>query len=140
MFQGRISKPIVFLLTFIIIAFLHAENTGAQAQTHIPWQKVAGAATDISVGANGSVWIIGSNKVTGGYGIYRYKGNNAWERMPGGAVRIAVDPKGNAWVVNSLKNIFRWNGQGWTQMPGLATDIGIGKNGAVWVVGTDTAP
>ena len=94
-----------------------------------------GGATDIGVGANGSVWIIGSNRVSGGYGIYRSNGQ-AWTALPGGAVRIAVDQAGNAWVVNSAHHIYHWTGNAWASSPGAATDIGVGANGSVWVVGT----
>lgn len=33
--------------------------------------KQVGKAKDIGVGANGAVWVIGSNVEAGGYGIYR---------------------------------------------------------------------
>ena len=34
-----------------------------------------GSATDISVGANGSVWAVGTNPVGGGFGIYHWTGS-----------------------------------------------------------------
>ena len=33
------------------------------------WQAMPGLAKDISVGNDGSVWVIGANPVAGGYGI-----------------------------------------------------------------------
>jgi streptogramin lyase len=86
------------------------------------------------VGANGTVWVIGTNAVPGGYGIYR-RTNNTWVNVPGGAERIAVDPQGNAWVVNSSNTIFRHDGTQWVTVNGTARDIGIGANGHVWVIG-----
>lgn len=91
-----------------------------------------GRATDIGVGADGSVWVIGSNKVSGGYGIYRWTGRT-WTRVPGGAVRIAVDRDGNAWVVNSGGGIYRYDGRRFVRLPGAAKDIGAGADGSVWV-------
>ena len=99
------------------------------------WQQLPGAAKDIGVGANGSVYVIGTGATSGGYGIYRWNGVG-WTQLPGGAVRVAVNPQGVPWVVNSLGNIFRFNGVGWQQMPGGARDIGIGANGSVYVIGT----
>lgn len=64
------------------------------------WNSRPGAAVDIGVGANGSVWVIGTNRVAKGFGIYRWTGRG-WQNIPGGAVRIAVDPRGIPWVVNS---------------------------------------
>jgi hypothetical protein len=93
-------------------------------------------ATDVAAGANGSVWVIGTNPVPGGYGIYRWTGSG-WAAVPGGAVDIAVDPSGRPWLVNSVHRIYHWNGAGWTLLPGSATDVGVGANGSVWVVGTN---
>jgi hypothetical protein len=109
-----------------------ADNTG--------WRIVPGpTATDIGIGADGTLWTIGSGKTgPNDYAIYRYSNGNVNSQLiPGAAVRIDVDPNGNAWVVNSTHQIFRWTGSAWQQMNGGATDIGIGSNGAVWIIGTN---
>jgi hypothetical protein len=98
-----------------------------------------GLGVDVGVGADGSVWVVGTNPVPGGYGIYRWTGST-WATVPGGAVRIAVDPSGNSWVVNSAGNIFHWAGNNWSLYPGLARDVGVGADGSVWVVGTNPVP
>ncbi len=99
------------------------------------WQKLPGAATAISVGANGAVWALGTTPVTGGYDIYHWDAKTwTWNTVPGAAVRIAVDPSGNPWVVNSAGNIFKWDGTTWQQVPGAARDIAISRYGAVWMV------
>ena len=103
------------------------------------WKQLPGAASDIGVGANGQVWIIGTDPAPGGYGIYRWNGKD-WGKMPGAAVKIDVDPKGDAWVVNDRGLIFSWTGSDWNQMPGLARDIGIGHDGQVWIIGINPAP
>jgi hypothetical protein len=95
-----------------------------------------GSATHVAVGANGSVWTVGTNPVRGGFGLSRWTGTT-WTSVPGGAVAIAVDQAGNPWVVNSLHRIYHWNGTGWTLLPGAGTAIGVGANGSVWVVGTN---
>ena len=53
------------------------------------WQLTDGAARDVGVGANGTVWVIGTSAVPGGYAIYK-RANNAWVNVPGGAERIAA--------------------------------------------------
>jgi hypothetical protein len=60
----------------------------------LPFRLLPGSATDIAVGANGAVWVVGTNPTIGGYGIYRWNGDG-WTRLPGGAVAIAVDATGN---------------------------------------------
>jgi hypothetical protein len=100
------------------------------------WEQIDGTATDIGIGADGSVWIVGTKPRFGGYGIYRWDGRN-WEIVSDdGAVRIDVDPQGNPWIVNDNGNIYRRVGNRWEQLPGTATDIGIGADGSVWIVGT----
>ncbi len=91
--------------------------------------------TRVSVGSDGTVWILGTNPVNGGYGIYRLMGNG-WQNVAGGAVVIAVGPTGNPWVANSRHQIYQWTGTGWALAAGAATDISVGSDGAVWAIGT----
>jgi hypothetical protein len=100
------------------------------------WNHLDGAAKDVGVGANGKVWVIGTNVEGGGYGIYRRDGST-WTKIPGSAVRIDVAPDGNAWVVNKDDRIYKYNGSNWEEMSGRAKDIGIGADGSVWVIGTN---
>ena len=97
------------------------------------WVRVAGAAVDVGSGANGKTWVIGTNKVGGGYGIYRWDGK--WTNIKGGAVRVDVGPGGHAYVVNNKGNIYRHDGKTWHNIPGGAYDIGVGANGKVWIIG-----
>ena len=69
------------------------------------WTTHPGSATDIAVGADGSVWVIGTNAVAGGYGIYDWNGS-AWAAVAGGAVVIAVSPSGHPWIINSSDDIY----------------------------------
>lgn len=103
----------------------------------LSWVKVPGGATDIAVGANGAVWIVGGNSMKTGNDIYQYIGHNKWRRMPGAATRIAVDPKGNAWIVDKNRKIHRWEGGDWQTVAGAANDIAVGADGTVWVIGAD---
>jgi hypothetical protein len=105
----------------------------------LQFRQLPGYALDIGGGANGSVWIVGTNAVPGGYGIYQWTGG-AWAPVSGGAVRIAVGPDGSPWIANSLHQVYRRVGTAWIPYPGSATDIGVGANGSVWVVGTNAVP
>jgi hypothetical protein len=42
-----------------------------------------GYAQDIGIGANGAVWVTGTNPVAGGYGIYQWNGRT-WIRQRAG--------------------------------------------------------
>lgn len=102
----------------------------------VSWLQVSGAAYDIAVADNGTVWVIGTNKGNGGYGIYETGPNQVrWKVVPGAAVRIAVQGD-MPWVVNSVGKIYRWLGHNrWLQVPGpKAVDIGAGPKGGVWLI------
>ncbi|WP_458789416.1 tectonin domain-containing protein [Adonisia turfae] len=65
------------------------------------WQPISGRAKDIAAGATtDSIWLIGTNPVPGGYGIYQWNGSG-WVGKPGGAVKITVDENGTPWATNS---------------------------------------
>jgi Tectonin domain len=102
----------------------------------LAWIQQPGAAIDIGIGLNGAVWVIGTDPVPGGYGVYYWNGSD-WNSAGGGGVRIAVAPDGTPWVVSDVGNIYVLSGGNWQQLPGAATDIGVGTNGAVWAIGTD---
>jgi Streptogramin lyase len=102
--------------------------------------QTSGLARDVGVGANGTVWVIGTNAVQGGYGIWRSTDKGAsWTSIPGGGVRISVDPAGNAWMINNTGNIYRFDGTKFVMLPGTATDIGVGSDGSAWVIGSDNS-
>jgi hypothetical protein len=62
----------------------------------------------------GSAWTIGTDTVSGGYGIYTWNGSTWVSRAPFGATRIAVDPVDTPWVCDSAGAIKRRQGTTWT--------------------------
>ena len=70
------------------------------------WESLPGLANDIGVGADGTVYIIGTDALPGGYGIHRWNGSN-WDKIDGGGVHISVSPQGLPWMVNNANTIFR---------------------------------
>ena len=106
-------------------------NIGTPHFTVLP-----GGATDISVGANGTAWIIGATPANGNYPIYQWNGTT-WAAVPGAAVTVAVGPDGTPWVINASHHIYHRVGTTWIQAPGGATDISVGGpgSGTAWVIG-----
>src|SRR5262249_28867615 len=101
-----------------------------------------GGATDIGVGADGSVWITGRddpNPNHYGSTVYRLVGNS-WTKTTGLATNLDVDPNGNAWVTNLDHNLFRSDTTVNKIVPvtvaGVQTqarDVGIGSQGDLWI-------
>ena len=86
------------------------------------WQRLPGTATDIAVGSHGAVWVVGTNPVSGGYGISHWNGS-AWIASSGGAMCIAVGPNDDPWIVDSFGKIYQWVGNGWRQYPSVRREI-----------------
>jgi hypothetical protein len=104
---------------------------------HGGWTQLPGAAWDVGVSPGNDLWVIGTNAVPGGYGIYNWNPvSHSWTNVPGGAVRIAVGPSG-PWVVNSAGNIYERVGSSWQLRPGCAHDVGVGADNVTWVIGCD---
>lgn len=82
----------------------HTDDIHQQIAGH--WVRRSGKARDIGVGADGSVWIVGTRNDNGGHGLYRWTGN-AWNQVQGSARQISVDPDGYPWVVSSGGDIYR---------------------------------
>ena len=130
------SRPVRLFVQGVVglVALLLSLASGTAAAQN--WTKLDGEATDIGVGASGTVWIIGTTEANGGYGIHRRDGST-WTRVSGAAERIAVGLDGNAWVVNTNGYIFAHENGAWSQKPGRARDIDVGADGSVWVIGTN---
>ena len=76
----------------------------------IGWTELPGRGRDISVGADGSVWLLGWNNVGGGYPVFRWNGRD-WTPVEGGLVNISAGPKGVVWGTNNGNDIWRQGGE-----------------------------
>lgn len=103
--------------------------------------QITGIASDIGIGADSSIFVIGIDSVsaTGGYSISRVIGGSLIKMPDCAGIRIAVSPAGVPWVVNKSHLIYRFNGTLWDVLPGTANDIGIGADGSVYIIGTTIA-
>jgi Tectonin domain len=112
---------------------VNSRNEIWRSQSGGSFEKLPGAARDIGIGADGTVWIIGTDN-----GIYRWNQNN-WDRVEGSGVAISVDRSGSPWVVNAQNQIYRYvNGRFEVMNNGRARDIAAAPDGAVYIVGTNS--
>jgi hypothetical protein len=103
----------------------------------LSWTQMPGAASDIGIGSDGTVWVIGA-----GGALFRWdQTTGGWVRLPtGGGVRITVDGGGNPWVVNTFNEIWQHTGSAWNRFPGTAVDLSIGRGaflGLPYILGKD---
>jgi len=96
------------------------------------WHKVEGAATNISVGIDGTVWCV--NKA---HEIYRLnRASNTWTIVPGELVQVSVGTSHHIWGVNHLDHVYRWNADNnsWAAVEGALTNVSVGHDGTVYGV------
>lgn len=126
-------------LKLAVAAIVAAAATQVASAAPVTWETITGGGTDIGVGADGTVWLLGENSWLENKPIFRRDGD-LWTPIFGKAMSVAVDPDGNAWVANLSGEIFRHDGNTWVVMPGKAMDIGIGADGTVWIIGYKSWP
>jgi hypothetical protein len=129
----RVFRFFVGLCAGLVLTSLPA-TSGLSPVKAAGWSPVSGTGRDIGAGG-GQVWVIGTNRVHGGYGIYQRAGSG-WTARPGGGAAIDVDAAGGPWVVNDTQQIYQWTGSVWARRPGSGRDVGAG-GGQVWVIGTN---
>jgi hypothetical protein len=89
--------------------------------------QLPGLANDIGVGADGQVWVIGTNSSNGSWQVWHLV-NGSWVADPGSGQFIDVSANGLPVVSGSDGKIWIKDGgpnQGWTQITGLANDIAV---------------
>ena len=92
-------------------------------------QALPGAAKDIAIGANNTVWIVGTDN-----SAYKWDGK-AWQKRGQGVVkRIAVDPQGNPWAIAGNSSVVQLKNNAWVGAVGKAQDLAIGANGKMFSV------
>jgi hypothetical protein len=97
--------------------------------------KLPGTARDIDA-KNGVVYVIGSNAVPGGYGLWKLV-NAGWVQVPpGGGVRVAVTPAGIPWVIDNAGVVKRLAGATWMPVATekKAIDLAFDTGGRLWVI------
>lgn len=121
-----------FVQSAAISLILFGAHLPLRANPGTRWVKVPGKATDISIAANGQVWVLGDKRTDGGFEIFRRDGSQ-WTKVPGGAAKIAVDPRGQPWVINTEGLIFQWvEPAGWTRVGKDGADVAVGADGTVF--------
>jgi len=83
------------------------------------WAEIPGngEGIEISVGADGSMWLVGAYQIlgdgtrapaeSGGNGIYKWNGNKFVKSAEGGAIKINCDSKKTPYVINNKHNIYQ---------------------------------
>ena len=98
----QLRRILLIVLGLAVCAEASAQTTSQQPT----WTPLSAKGTDVGVGANGVLWVIGADPAgAADKSIYEWDGTTL-QQKPGAAVRIAVDPNGRAWVVNSTCSLY----------------------------------
>ena len=110
------------------------------------WELLPGQkATDIGVGPDGGIWIVGAEpdqSYAGNFRIYKWDGSR-WVMLPTGAgTHITVGYGDQVYIVNNQQEVWYYNGYGgnmegknWTKVPGVRAGDLDEYRGKVWAVG-----
>jgi streptogramin lyase len=97
-------------------------------------QLVPGSLTQLSIGADGSVWGINEFQQ-----IYTYNFGTAatpasWTNIPGSLKTIAAGNANAVWGINDVNQIYRYDTAtgGWVNVPGELNQIAVGGDGSAW--------
>jgi len=126
----RVTGSFVFILGILFAAWTHS----------IGWEQLPGLARDIGIGANGSVWVIGTNAVMGGYGIYQWDGRD-WRGIDGersGSMLIRMASRGLSMPLEIFTGEWAIGGNSypvWQETLGLGPMVQSGLSGPTLVMG-----
>ena len=72
------------------------------------FEKMTGCGTDIAIGSDGTVSVVGCSAGAEGDRIQTYDfATSTWMNVTRDAVSIAVSPTGNNWIINNASDIFQ---------------------------------
>ncbi len=128
--------------TYVVVAYESSEaatigynlevscllGTCPSVSTSPSFSSVSGALTQISVGADGSIWGLNSSQQ-----IFTY-GSSGWTNIPGALLQIAVGSSDAVWGLNEDGQIYHWDSvhSQWIDVPGALAQIAVGADGDVW--------
>jgi streptogramin lyase len=99
----------------------------------IVWQRVAGTAQDVGIGAKGHVFVVDAVG-----NLLRWSTRQRRFSPFGGVLaKVAVDEAGNPWGVDAAGAVHRFDGSRWRTLSRKARDIAIGADGSVFVTDRD---
>lgn len=105
--------------------------TTISSRSHTPAARPGPGAIDIGAGADGSVWMVGSD-----HRAYRLDGNGWAFMLAGPYSRVDVGPTGEAWLVTNNGVIHEKRAFApVVTRPGKGLDIAVSANGEVFRVG-----
>jgi len=111
------------------------------------WYEIAGdgKGSEITVGGDGSIYVLGSDTVDGGHQIFKYE-NYTWNllHLDIKALKIAGLPGKELLIIDTNGEMSIFDGGGWTSLPnqlpadstsGKAIEIAASSNGTIYALG-----
>lgn len=138
------SAPIQQQTVPVQLTNIPVQSAPIQQQATIPsytaaWITTSFSASDIGVGAEGDVYVVGLDTKLYSYNFLK----NCYEFVEGDyeltqITRVDVDDDGTPYVIANSGQLYYLNCHNhWVQLPGCGTDIGVGRGNEVWKIGCD---
>lgn len=98
------------------------------------WTQLSGAAIEVSVAPDGSLWVLSDLPAGTSKAIWHYV-KGTWTNISGSASSIAVGPTGTLYAVNgSTRALYEYNGTSWISLGGGARAVTTSSDGSVYVL------
>ena len=105
----------------------------------IAWTWKPGLAREIVEGRDGTLWALGTVKVSGQWPLFRAT-PFGWTPVPGAfGCALAIGLDGKPWVANDKGVIRSFDGTSWQVHSGHASSLAMTRDGALWIVAYDQA-
>jgi hypothetical protein len=99
------------------------------------WQQWHGRADDLSIGADGHIWIVDTTRTGGNIALWR---DTAWLPMQAEGIpawRIAAGTKEQLWFVSAANQAYYLQEGRYFRAPGALSEVAVGADGSVYALG-----
>ncbi|HEY5258006.1 MAG TPA: beta-1,3-glucanase family protein [Candidatus Baltobacteraceae bacterium] len=109
--------------TAILPASEMTRRTPQSVNVPLTWQQVPGSASQVSVAADGSLWVLSDAPAApADRNIWHYQ-SGTWQNISGVASEIAIAPNGTLYAINAEGGIYAYADGAWTGIGGSASSI-----------------
>ncbi|MHB8147439.1 MAG: virginiamycin B lyase family protein [Vulcanimicrobiaceae bacterium] len=112
---------------------MHSPPSTAIDIKGLNWTQIPGAASQVAVAPDGSIWALSTQPSGSDKYIWNYAGGT-WTNIAGLASQLAVGPNGILYAINSGGGTYAYDGINWTALGGGASGIAAAADGSIYVL------
>lgn len=111
-------------------------DDGMGMDTFGAWEDMPGRLSQIDVGADGTIFGLGTVSRSGLYDVFTFSGSS-WRKVPGRLYEVEVAPNGRPVGTSSSQRLWEYSGSRWTLASSDVIDVAIDDRGTLFAALTD---